>query len=155
MEKNGSAKITKQGVMLQLKGDLLFESGQATIKPKALPILEGLARYISNTSRNVDVLGHTDNRPIATAVFPTNWELSAARAGRAVRYLAEKGVPAQRLRAIGHADTVPVTSNTTQVGRAANRRVEFVFVTRLREDHGEAEPAAGGSNSSSQGAPRE
>ena len=155
MEKNGSAKITKQGVILQLKGDLLFESGQATIKPKALPILEGLARYISNTSRNVDVLGHTDNRPISTAVFPTNWELSAARAGRAVRYLAEKGVPAQRLRAIGHADTVGVASNATQVGRAANRRVEFVFVTRLREDDGEAEPAAGGSNSSSQGAPRE
>ena len=101
------------------------------------------------------MLGHTDNRPISTAVFPTNWELSVARAGRAVRYLAEKGVPAQRLRAIGHADTVGVASNATQVGRAANRRVEFVFVTRLREDHGEAEPAAGGSNSSSQGAPRE
>ncbi len=155
MEKNGSAKITKHGVILQRKGDLLFESGQATIKPKALPILEGLARYISKTSRDVDVLGHTDNRPIGTAVFPSNWELSAARAGRAVRYLAEQGVPAQRLRAIGQADSVPVASNATQVGRAANRRVEFVFVTRLREDDGEAEPAAVGSNSSSQGDPRE
>ena len=137
------AKITKHGVILQLKGDLLFESGQATIKPKALPVLEGLARYISKTSRDVDVLGHTDNRPIGTAVFPSNWELSAARAGRAVRYLAEKGVPAQRLRAIGHADSVPVASNTTQVGRAANRRVEFVFVTRLREDDGRSRAAGG------------
>ncbi len=155
MEKNGNAKITKYGVVLQLKGDLLFESGQATIKPKALPILDGLARYISESSRDVDVIGHTDDRPIATAVFPSNWELSAARAGRAVRYLAEKGVPAQRLRAIGHADTVPVTSNATQVGRAANRRVEFVFVTRLGADDPEAEPPAGGSNNLSPGDPRE
>ena len=152
MGKNGSARITKHGVILQLKGDLLFESGQAAIKPKALPILEGLARYISKTSRDVDVLGHTDNRPIGTAVFPSNWELSAARAGRAVRYLAEKGVPAQRLRAIGQADAVPVATNATQAGRGANRRVEFVFVTRHHQDDGEAKSPVGGSNSLSQGA---
>ena len=155
MEKNGNAKITKQGVVLQLKGDRLFESGKATIKTEALPILDGLARYISKSSKDVDVLGHTDDRPIATAVFPSNWELSAARAGRAVRYLAEKGVPAQRLRAIGHADTVPVTGNATPVGRAANRRVEFVFVTRHRADDPEAQPPPGGSNNLSQGDPRE
>ena len=126
----GSAKLNKHGVVLQLEGDLLFGSGEASINPEALPVLGALADYISTVSRSVDVIGHTDDVPISTPVFPSNWELSAARAGQAVRYLAEKGVPAGRMRAIGQAHSEPLADNGTAEGRAANRRIEFVFTVQ-------------------------
>ena len=128
LEDSGTAKVTKRGVVLQLEGDLLFASGEAVISPSALPVLDALSAYVGGQSRFVDVIGHTDDVPIATAVYPSNWELSAARAGQAVRYLSEKGVRPFRMRAIGQAHTVPVAENSTAEGRAANRRVEFVFV---------------------------
>lgn len=130
LEGGGSAKLNKHGVVLQLEGDLLFASGEARINPEALPVLGALASYISTVSRSVDVIGHTDDVPISTPVFPSNWELSAARAGQAVRYMAEKGVPAGRMRAIGQAHSVPVADNGTAEGRAANRRIEFVFTVQ-------------------------
>lgn len=131
LESSGTAKVSKRGVVLQLQGDLLFASGEAVISPSALPVLDALSAYVGGQSRFVDVIGHTDNVPIATAVYPSNWELSAARAGQAVRYLSEKGVKPFRMRAIGQAHTVPVSENSTIEGRANNRRVEFVFVADL------------------------
>ena len=128
LENSGAAKINKRGVVLQLQGDFLFASGEAAISPKALPVLDALSAYVAGQSRFVDVIGHTDDVPIATTVYPSNWELSAARAGQAVRYLSEKGVKPFRMRAIGQAHTVPVSENNTLEGRANNRRVEFVFV---------------------------
>lgn len=127
LEGGGSAKLNKHGVVLQLEGDLIFGSGDARINLEALPVLDALAKYISTVSRSVDVIGHTDDVPISTPTFPSNWELSAARAGQAVRYMAEKGVPAERMRAIGQAHSVPVADNGTADGRSANRRIEFVF----------------------------
>ena len=128
LEQHGEAKVTKRGVLLQLSGDLLFESGGAEINKKALPILDQLAIHIVESGRSVDIVGHTDNVPIATHVYPSNWELSAARAGQAVRHLAEKGVPPVHMRAIGQAHSIPIADNDTAKGRSANRRVEFVFV---------------------------
>jgi chemotaxis protein MotB len=128
LEGSGTAKVGKRGVVLQLQGDLLFASGEAAISSKALPVLDALSAYVASQSRFVDIIGHTDDVPIATAVYPSNWELSAARAGQAVRYLSEKGVKPFRMRAIGQAHTVPVSENSTLEGRANNRRVEFVFV---------------------------
>ncbi len=125
----GTVQGTPRGVVLRLRGDLLFDSGKAEIKPSALPVLDDLARYISTVSYPVDVEGHTDNVPIATDVYPSNWELSAARAGRAARYLVERGVGKERLRAVGLADTVPVAPNDEAAGRGTNRRVEFVFLS--------------------------
>ena len=130
LEGGGSAKLNKHGVVLQLEGDLIFGSGDARINLEALPVLDALAKYISTVSRSVDVIGHTDDVPISTPTFPSNWELSAARAGQAVRYMAEKGVPAERMRAIGQAHSVPVADNGDAVGRAANRRIEFVFTVQ-------------------------
>ena len=75
-----------------------------------------------------EVEGHTDDVPISTSRFPSNWELSAARAGSAVRYLSRGGVPASRLRAIGFADTRPLVPNTNTENRGKNRRIEFLFV---------------------------
>ncbi len=125
----GTIQVLPESVALQLEGDLLFDSGRAELKRESFPILDELAELIRRLDHHVDVLGHTDSLPIATAVFPSNWELSGARAGRAVRYLVENGVPAGRLRAIGHADTVPVASNDREENRSLNRRVEFVFQT--------------------------
>ncbi len=130
IQQNGEAKVDKRGVVLQLQGDLLFASGRAELKDKAHPVLNALALYISRVNRSVDVVGHTDNIPIATAVYLSNWELSAARAGQAVRYLAERGVNAESMRAIGQAHTATVEPNDSPKGREANRRVEFVFSTK-------------------------
>jgi chemotaxis protein MotB len=130
LEAQGEAKQTVYGVVLQLEGDLMFHSGAAELMPETFALLNGLATVVNRVDRNVDVVGHTDNIPIATAVYPSNWELSAARAGQAVRYLVEHGVPSDRLRAIGRAETVPIDTNNTPEGRARNRRVEFVFTAK-------------------------
>jgi len=127
----GTIQVLPQSVALQLEGDLLFDSGSAELKAES--ILNDLAELIRRVDYRVDVLGHTDSLPIATTVFPSNWELSGARAGRAVRYLAEQSVAAERLRAIGHADTHPVAANESEAGRSLNRRVEFVFRTPVKE----------------------
>jgi chemotaxis protein MotB len=136
----GEVQITERGVVLQLQGDLLFASGSSEIERKARTVLDSLAEYVRKEGRSVDVLGHTDDHPIATGTYPSNWELSAARAGQAVRYFSRKGVPAARMRAIGHADTVPIEPNTTDAGRAKNRCVEFVFVIGAAADTNASEP---------------
>jgi chemotaxis protein MotB len=114
-------------IVLQLEGDLMFGSGDARLNPRALPVLSIIAGKLRATEYSLDIVGHTDDVPIATAVYPSNWELSAARAGQAVRYLTEQGVEPRRLRAIGQADTVPVAANDGPKNRAANRRVELIF----------------------------
>ena len=121
-------RVTPRGVLLEIQGDLLFDSGQAELRPAAYPVLDRLAEYIPKVRHSIDVQGHSDSIPIATPAYPSNWELSAARAGRAVRYLVDAGVPPKRLRAIGLADTDPVAENDSVTGRASNRRVELLFV---------------------------
>lgn len=117
----------EDAIVLRLESDLLFDSGEATLKPTALPALDAIAKYLRSAAYELDIVGHTDDVPIATTVYPSNWELSAARAGQAVRHLTEQQVDPRRLRAIGRADTEPLAENTTAAGRAKNRRVEFIF----------------------------
>ena len=135
----GETRVSKHGVILRLSGDLMFDSGEARISERAREVLDGLAEYIANVDRGVDVIGHTDDIPINTAAYPSNWELSAARAGHAVRYLVEKGVDPGRLRAIGQASFVPIAANDSPENRASNRRVEFIF-TELPETLDDEEP---------------
>ena len=77
----------------------------------------------------LSVEGHTDNTPIHTEIFPSNWELSLYRATNVVRFFIEKGVDPKRIYAVGYADTDPILPNTTEENKARNRRVEFVFRT--------------------------
>ena len=128
MPEKASVRVTSRGVALYIEGDILFDSGSTAIRQEARPILDRLSELLPRVGYRVDVQGHTDAIPISTTAFPSNWELSAARAGRAVRYFVEKGVPSERFRAIGLAETRPVASNDTAQGRANNRRVEFLFV---------------------------
>jgi chemotaxis protein MotB len=117
-----------RGGALYIEGDILFDSGSAALRPEAWRILDSIGEMLPRVGYRVDVQGHSDAVPISTPAFPSNWELSASRAGRAVRYFVEKGVPADRFRAIGLAETRPVAPNDTAKGRANNRRVEFLFV---------------------------
>ena len=114
--------------------DILFRSGSAILRPEFQRILTVLAEPLSRLRNRIEVQGHTDNVPINTATFPSNWELSAGRAGAVIRFLERQGLPSARLQAAGYADTVPVATNDTRQGRAQNRRVEILI---LREE-GEA-----------------
>lgn len=116
-------------IVITIPDQLLFNSGEAAIRSEALPFLEGLSAAIVELNRHTRVEGHTDNVPIRTALFPSNWELSAARAVMVVRVLSELyGVTADHLSAVGHADTRPVTFNSDAEQRAKNRRVEVIIL---------------------------
>jgi chemotaxis protein MotB len=121
---------TAEGVVVRLSGSFLFESGRAELKPNALPILDALATELRALSKDVRVDGHTDNVPLDSPRYATNWELSGARAFAVVRYLAEiGGVPATRLTAAGFGEFRPLVDNNTREHRALNRRVEVRILT--------------------------
>jgi chemotaxis protein MotB len=134
---NRSPQMSRVKIVEKVNGDIvitipdqvLFNSGEAAVRPEALRFLEGLGTAILELNRHTRVEGHTDNVPIRTAQFPSNWELSAARSVMVVRVLSELyGVPADHLAAVGLADTRPVTANSDAEQRAKNRRVEVVIL---------------------------
>lgn len=111
-----------------LQEKILFPPGSAEIKPETYPILDKLYEILKDLPNPVEVEGHTDSIPISTEKFPSNWELSTARASSIVRYFIAKGINPERLKASGYADTKPIASNATPKGRAQNRRVEVVIL---------------------------
>lgn len=117
----------KDRINLAINERILFTSGEAELRDSGLAVLKPLVEILKDTPHSISISGHTDNIPIATELFPSNWELSSARAASVVRYLQMQGIAAQRLRAIGYADTRPVSDNADVNGRAANRRVEIVI----------------------------
>ncbi|MGO9489505.1 MAG: OmpA family protein [Solirubrobacteraceae bacterium] len=123
------ASIEERGLVIRvLTDDLLFASGQANLNPKGDALLQEIAQLINlDQTHPVDVEGNTDNVPIHSSQFPSNWELSATRASTVVRFLASNGVSPQRLTAVGYADQRPIASDLTAAGRARNRRVEIVL----------------------------
>jgi chemotaxis protein MotB len=122
--------IERRGLVVRVLTDnLLFASGSATLKPGADQLLDEVAQLLNlDPSHPITVDGHTDNQPIATAQFPSNWELSTTRATNVVRFLISRSVSAYRLGAVGYADLHPIASNATAAGRAENRRVEIVLM---------------------------
>jgi chemotaxis protein MotB len=118
---------------------LWFESGSAQLRPAGRAFIEALAGPLTRLSNRIEVQGHTDSVPINTVVYPSNWELSAGRAGSVIRYLEQLGLPPERMQAAGYADTMPVASNDTRQGRARNRRVEILI---LREEYEAFAPPA-------------
>jgi chemotaxis protein MotB len=115
------------GVTVRFEGKVLFEPGSADFKPEAHRILDRVAVLLRKYTFDLHILGHTDSVPIETSRYPSNWELSAARASAALRQLASSGASPQRLVAVGLADSRPIAGNDTPEGRARNRRVEFAF----------------------------
>jgi chemotaxis protein MotB len=122
-------KIERRGLVVNVLTDkLLFESGSATLQPAGTPLLGEIVHLLNvDRSHPIIVEGHTDNVPISTAAFPSNWELSTARATNVVRFLIAHGIAAGRMGAAGYAALDPVASNSTAAGRALNRRVDIVF----------------------------
>jgi chemotaxis protein MotB len=122
--------IQRRGLVVRVLTDkLLFDSGQATLQPDGAPFLGEVAQLLNlDKSHPITVEGHTDNVPIASVQFPSNWELSTARATTVVRFLISRGVSGGRLGAVGYADLHPIASNATATGRALNRRVEIVLM---------------------------
>ncbi|MDH1304710.1 OmpA family protein [Achromobacter sp. GD03932] len=119
--------INEQSVSFRISNELLFPSGQATLSPTGLDVIKRLAAILNKNDYQVSVEGHSDPVPIQTRQFASNWELSSSRATSVLRELVRDGVSAQRLRAVGYAETRPIESNDTPAGRAANRRVELIM----------------------------
>lgn len=128
MEEQVKAEVTGRGVVVRVKGQLMFESGSDVLRKAAYPLLDDLIGVIEKFPYSMSVEGHTDDTNISTARFPSNWELSTARAISTLRYIMESGrISSDRLGASGYADTRPIASNGTPEGRQKNRRVEFIF----------------------------
>jgi chemotaxis protein MotB len=119
-----------RGVAVSLPEALYFRAGSANLKPESLANLAEIARAVGAQRGAIVVEGHTDDLPARSTLFSSNWELSAARAARVVRYLVEEGgLEGARLSAVGLADTRPLVENTDESTREANRRVQLVIVT--------------------------
>ncbi len=114
-------------VQLRVKDNILFPTGEAGLSGAGGDLLSRLAERLADSDYQITVEGHTDNRPIQTWRYPSNWELSAARAAAVVRELIEAGIRPRRLHAVGLADTQPIATNDTDTGRAENRRVDLVL----------------------------
>ncbi len=126
--------VSERGVIVRAEEKIFFDLGKADLKPESYPFLEKMAELIKKfPNYKVAVEGHTDDLPIYFR-FPSNWELSTARSSRVVRYFIDKGIPPERFKAVGYADTKPVVPNTSMENRAQNRRVEFVFSVETHEE---------------------
>lgn len=129
LQQNITVSESKKGVSVRIMDSSLFEAGSAEIKEEAYPLLDKLAAVISESPFNIMVEGHTDDIPISTALYNSNWELSTARAVAVVKYFMNKDVEPMKLSAAGYAENHPVTPNISEESRAKNRRVEINFIS--------------------------
>lgn len=120
----------ERSVSFRIDSSILFHSGQTDLDPKGLEVLKRLAGVLKGVPHRIIVVGHTDTRTIRNAWYPSNWELSGARAGSVVRVLQQQGIAAGRMTAMGMAGTQPLADNGTPEGRAKNRRVELTLEKR-------------------------
>jgi chemotaxis protein MotB len=126
LQNDVNIESTHDEILFSLRDGVPFASGKADLRPRALPVLEKLVTIIlAHADLSVAVSGHTDSLRIASAEFPSNWELSAARASRVARYLIEKGIHPARISVQGYANYRPRKSNSTAPNRRTNRRVEI------------------------------
>lgn len=124
-----SLSFSPEGLIMRLSDYALFDLGVADISPEALPLLEKIGEVIAKTSYQVRIEGHTDNLPIHTERFLSNWELSTTRAVNVLRYFRKTHkIPAGRLSAAGFAEYRPLVPNDSDAQRAQNRRVEIIFI---------------------------
>lgn len=139
-----SAHITKDGVAVTVSGALLFYNGTNQIKPDGILLLQKLGTYLKTVPNGVRVEGHTDDIPVDSAQYPTNWELSAARAVSVTRFLIEQeGIVPQRLSAVGFGQFQPIVPNDTRADRETNRRAVIVILyAQAGAAYGSATPAA-------------
>ncbi|MFH0881387.1 MAG: flagellar motor protein MotB [bacterium] len=134
LENQVAVQRDKDGVQLVMRGESFFASGSSQLLPQTYPFLNEVAWQIAKNPYMISVEGHTDNIPIRTAQFPSNWELSGARAAAVVRYFEQRSIPRDRMRIIGWSDAKPVdpsVGNSTPQARAQNRRVVITFLNEF------------------------
>lgn len=121
--------VNDGSISFRISSEILFGSGRAELEDAGLDVIDRLVPTLAAGGHRIIVEGHTDNLPIQTERFPSNWELSASRASSVVRYLQLAGIESTRLSATGYAETRPLADNGDEQGRASNRRVELVMQT--------------------------
>jgi len=123
--------FSHEGLVMQLAERTLFDSGVASLSLEAMPLLQKIGEIIATTDYDVRIEGHTDNVPIHTQAYPSNWELSTARAVSVLRYFVEAHqVSSRRISALGYGEYKPLVPNDTPEQRARNRRVEIIFIKK-------------------------
>ncbi len=134
--RQGKVSVTEglRGITVEINASVLFPLGEAQLQPAAVKALRAVADVVATADFPITVEGHTDPTPIATLQFPSNWELSGARASSVVRLFVDSGVAPQRLTATGYGEQRPVASNDTQEGRARNRRVTILIEAQHPDD---------------------
>jgi len=152
------SQVEERGLVISIQDTLLFESGSDALNPRARQILNQISTVLAASPNYIRVEGHTDNLPISTVKFPSNWELSVLRATNVVHILAEQGVSLHRLSAVGYGENRPVAANTTAEGRSKNRRVDMVVLRTAfqavepgRDNEANASTSSGGSTAGSSG----
>jgi chemotaxis protein MotB len=131
-----SVKRNDYWIALEMNSELLFLSGEASLSKKAVPVLKKIAGVISALPNALNVEGHTDNKPIGTLKFPSNWDLSSARATSVVHEFVKEGIDPTRLSAIGYGEFHPIGDNTQAEGRFKNRRVILVLMSQAFSRYG-------------------
>uniref|UniRef100_UPI0025D75827 OmpA family protein n=1 Tax=Nitrosomonas sp. TaxID=42353 RepID=UPI0025D75827 len=129
--KDGQVRVTQNslGITVEINASVLFAPGQAKLAESSILSLQAVANVIKGHEHEINVEGHTDNLPINTENFPSNWELSSARASSVIRLFIDKGVESYRLTAIGYGENRPIESNETFEGRKRNRRVTVMILS--------------------------
>jgi chemotaxis protein MotB len=133
--KEGQVRVSQSvhGIAIEINASVLFASGQASLEPGSVKALRAVGGVLAQVPNDVQVEGFTDNTPINTVAFPSNWELSTARASSVVRLLAESGAPSERLVAVGYGEFRPIDINSTPEGRARNRRVTIMILSEQQD----------------------
>lgn len=127
LDQTVTIKITEDYAQLEIQDKILFESSEARLTRPGKALLDNLAPLLKKAIGLIFIEGHTDNRPINTPQFPSNWELGSARATSVLHYLTTQGLDGSRMRAVTYADTMPVADNSTVAGREKNRRVSILL----------------------------
>jgi len=140
LESEVSVEFDTRGLIIRFKDNALFDSGSANLKSSSEEILRFIGELLKNEEfmdRSVRVEGHTDNIPISTARFPSNWELSTTRSTNVIKFFINQAkITPERLSASGYGEYYPIADNTTSEGRAKNRRVDIVILSRFFETTG-------------------
>ncbi len=126
--------IDRGRMIVKMPSGILFDSGKTQIKKEGKEVLTEVTTVLASLQdRTFQVEGHTDDQPIQTSRFPSNWELSVLRATEVVKFMVDAGMPPERILPSGHAEFVPVGGNDTPEGRALNRRIEIVLMPNMDE----------------------
>lgn len=133
---SGKVRVThsKRGIAIEINDSILFDLGRAELQPSSTTMLRAVVDMVRDSDNLIQIEGHTDNAPIRSSQYPSNWELSSARAASVVRLFVEAGIAPQRLAVIGYSDQRPVESNDKADGRARNRRVTLNILADNRDD---------------------